>query len=109
MNHVLVNALHDIAPVRPDVYPGTEKTYITVNYSTAGDDFADDAPGIEVLAIQAHYFCPRHVNAVQARKQIKRRLFRAGCTWPREINASDEHGQHYVFECEYAEGVDMNG
>ena len=55
------------------------------------------------------------MNTLQTRKDVKRRLFEAGFTWPEEVNAGDgtrefdEDKQHIVFECEIAEGVVLDG
>ena len=76
--------------------------YYVFNYSTLGTDYADDTPGHERYLIQVHFFCPRVFDSVLRVAQTKQKLFAAGFTWPSVINASDEDGQHIVFECEIA-------
>lgn len=96
-------------PVENGVYHGTAKRYYTFNYSTVGDDFADDAPGHERALVQVHLFAPLAENVTARVKATKKALFAAGFTWPETFNASDENGRHIVFECEIAEGVDTGG
>ena len=100
-------------PVKPDRYKGEAESYLIFQYSTVGDGYADDAPGFERCLIQVHYLCPAGVNSLAIRKQVKRSLFQAGFSWPEEVNAgdgamqkNDENKQHYVFECEWLEGIE---
>ncbi len=106
-NQKIKSALDFGIPCVPDVYTGEAKEYITFNYNSVPEDFGDDAPGHELHLIQVHYFCPLGHNSLARRKSIKQKLFSAGLTWPDETNASDKNGQHYVFECEDAEGVEL--
>lgn len=76
------------------------------NYDTLGADFADDAPGHERYLVQVHLYAPRTFDASERVRRTKRALADAGFTWPDTVNASDADGQHIVFECEYAEGID---
>ncbi len=79
--------------------------YYTFSVSSRGDDFADDEPGCERCQITVHYFAPLAENTVARIKQTKQALHTAGFTWPSSIDASDEDGQHIVFECEDVQGV----
>lgn len=96
-------------PVSPGIYQGTEERYFTFNFSTIGTDFGDDAPQQEKYLVQVHFFCSLSFNSVGRAKQIKKSLFQNGFTWPTMANASDQDGQHLVFECEAAEGVELDG
>lgn len=113
INSKIINALSSLSlPVRADVYDGTADEYIVFNYFSQGADFANDAPRQEVYFVQVHYFCPIGKNSLSVRDRIKKALFSAGFTWPAVTNAmsmaySREVGeQHWVFETEYAVGVD---
>ena len=77
--------------------------YYTFNYSSLGTDWADNAPGHERYLIQAHFFCAAAYRSVERVQATKQALFAAGLTWPDVVNASDETGQHWVFECEYTD------
>lgn len=106
INEVLQEALSILdVPVYPKVFEGTEDSYIVFNYNTVPIDFADDAPEHERYLIQVHFFCPLGSNSLSDAKQIREALFEAGMTWPEVSDASDQSGQHLVFECEMAEGI----
>lgn len=113
VNEQIKTALAPLAlPVKPDRYKGDEESYLVFNYTTMGMGFSDDAPGYERYLVQVHYFCPEGVSSIAIREKIKRMLFNAGFTWPDEVNAADssmqkndDNKQHYVFECEYVEGL----
>lgn len=121
INQLIIGALSPLnIPVVPDVYTGQEKEYITFNYSTMGDDLADDAPRHERYLVQVHYFCPLKQNSIATRRRIKQRLFAEDFTWPDENPGTEETGsgysnqaaetaQHYIYECEIALGVDVRG
>ena len=70
-----------------------------------GDAYGDDEPGWERWLAQVHLFAPPADNCIRRAAQTKRALFAAGFTWPSMVDASDEDGQHYVFECETAAWV----
>jgi len=88
----------------------------TFHYSTIGANFADDAPGHEIYLVSVHLFVKDNAPSLSLREQTKRLLFMAGFTWPEEtnvgidgeINAKGGY-QHYVFECELVQGVDVDG
>ena len=105
INERIIAALNYGDPVKPNIYTGTADRYFTFNYNTIPDDFADDAPGHERYFIQVHFVCPLNYDSVSRRAEIKTKLFAAGFTWPNVTDATDEDGQHWIFECEYAEGV----
>lgn len=96
-------------PVFAAVATGDVQRYYAFNYTTLGADYADNDPSHERYLIQVHFFCPNSYDTVERVKQTKRSLRSAGMTWPEMTNASDENGQHVVFECEYAEGIDLDG
>lgn len=84
--------------------------YYTFSCSSFGADFGDDEPGHERWLVTVHYFAPLYNEDVPGRvKKTKRALYRAGFTWPSTVDASDQEGQHVVFECEIAEEVEPDG
>lgn len=83
--------------------------YYTFSCSSAGADFGDDEPGCELWQVNVHFFAPLRGNISRRVKATKKALFQAGFTWPHAVGASDQEGQHIVFECEIAEEVDLNG
>ena len=52
-----------------------------------------------------HLFAPLDVDCVERVEETKQALFRAGFTWPRCVDATDQDGQHYVLECETVEPI----
>lgn len=99
-------------PCALDIYDGIEDTYITINIDTQPGNFADDAPWSDRHLVQVHLFAPYTRNTMALRKQMRRALFAAGCTYPDVIDASesvrssDGTEQHVILECEIATGVD---
>ena len=110
VNSLIVSLLAPFGdPVEYGVYNGKLKSYYVFNFTTAGGNFADDEPGHERNLVQVHYFCPLNVNSTGRIAKTKQALFAAGFSWPAMIDASDTESRHFVFECEYAEGVIVNG
>lgn len=86
----------------PDKINNTE--YVTFNYTALGDDFGDDTANAIRYLLQIHWFLPTGTNPMKKKKQIKCALLDMGCTYPEVFDASDEDGQHFVFEAEYTDG-----
>ena len=59
--------------------------------------------------MSVHFFAPLDGNYARRQRQTKQALHRAGFTWPRCVDASDQEGQHLVFECEIVEEVEVDG
>ena len=83
-----------------DVKQADTKQYFVFNYESLGDNFGNNAPGNERYIIQIHLFCPPKLDTVDLRNKVKKLLFENDFTFPSVISASDEDGQHWVFECE---------
>lgn len=81
------------------------RRYYTFIVQSFGDAYGDDEPGCERWLAQVHLFAPLSDNCIRRAAQTKQALFAAGFTWPSMVDASDQDGQHYVFECETAAGV----
>lgn len=92
----------------PDVYYGDAAEYCTFNADETHTLYADDKPQVIVHLVQVHWFLPLGVNPETKKRQIARSLTDLGFSSPDITNASDKDGQHYVFECEYEEGVEEN-
>ena len=85
------------------------KSYFAFNYTVIPTDYADDAPCHERYLVQVHFFCPLNVNITRLKKAVRKSLYAAGLTWASLEDASDENSRHIVFECEIAEGVEVDG
>ena len=95
--------------IYPANYDGADETYFVFNHNTLPDDFGNNQPQHERALIQVHFFCPHDFNSVKARKDAKLALLQAGFTYPYMTDAGDKDGQHWVFECQIAEAVEMDG
>ena len=108
INERLTAALSGLTPYGPaaDTKKGNRAEYIVFNYSMIPADFGDDDAGHYLALVQVHLYAPHEKNTVKLRREISRRLVSAGFTRPSITPASDERGQHYVFECQDAEAVE---
>ena len=105
VNKAIMGAVSPIIPICvPNVYRGTELEYTTFNYSELPDDFGDDSPGTIRYLVQVHYFCQTDKNPLGEKRKIRNALSASGFTYPSTTDASDDEGQHFVFECEYVDG-----
>ncbi len=94
-------------PTYPDTYAGSEPIYFTFNHNTFGVGHGDNRPQHEIALIQVHFYCPTDFDSVAARKTIKRKLYEAGFGYADMTDASNAAGQHWVYEVDAAEGVDL--
>lgn len=80
--------------------------YYTFQCSSYGADFGDDEPGCELWAVKIHFLAPHCNEDIPGRiRKTKQALYQAGFTWPKYVDASDQDGQHHVFECETVQEV----
>lgn len=93
-----------VAVCVPDEYNGEAEEYCTFNYTEIPEAFGDDAPELIRYSVQLHYFCPLGRNSLSTRQKLRRAILAADFTAPEVIPASDETGQHYVFEFEVLGG-----
>lgn len=98
-------------PVHQISYDGDAETYFVINMDGIPDNFADDAPQHDRWLVQLHLFAPFTLNTTAIRRQIRNALFEAGCTYPSQVDASentratDGTEQHIVFEFEVTEAI----
>ena len=105
INSTIINAITPIVPVCvPDMYTGTATEYCTFNYSEIPDNWGDNAPHAIKYLVQLHWFLQSGVNPSVKKKRIKNALLAADFTYPSVVNATDNDGQHFIFETEYCDG-----
>lgn len=105
IDEIINAAISPIVPaLEPNRYRGEALEYVTWNYTTIPVIFADSTPDAARYLIQVHWFLPHEVNPNAKKLSICRALHNAGLTYPSITNATDKDGQHYVFECEFADG-----
>lgn len=107
VDEAVVSALTNILPVYPNKYTGEQLEYIVYDYTVIPTVYADHAPRAARYLVNVHHYLPEKEDPTSKRIDISKALFDAGFTWPSITNASDDEGQHYVFECEYADGGDF--
>lgn len=98
-----LNGIVDV--VEPIIYMGDAKEYIVFNYDEYPAIIADSTTETFRCLIQMHYYLPIKQNPRLKKAQIIEAITGAGFTVPAVTNASDEEGQHYVFECEGIEVI----
>lgn len=109
VNEQLIAALKPVGlALAPNVYTGEADRYITFNYNELPANFADDTPMWYRALIQVHLFMPLGVNSIPYRRKIIGQLSAGGFTWPEVVDATDEDGQHYVFETEIYTDLEEN-
>lgn len=101
LNRRIIAALSPAGlPVYPDIYPGKESSYYTFHYDLLPRQPADNRPLFYLALIQVHLHAPLKQDTVSLRGQTVRLLTGNGFLWPEIVNATDENGQHFVFETE---------
>lgn len=101
-------ALLPIVPVvEPHSYDGKALEYIVFSYTEIPALDADGRPGALRYLLSISWYLPWGVNPREKKRQIAEELWAAGCTYPSVVDASDEDGQHYIFECEALDSGDV--
>ena len=89
-----------------NTFTSTDNAYFVFMINVNPELFANDEAQYGINDISLHFYCPVTQNTVTLRKDIKRALQSAGFTYPNEVDASDEHMQHIVFEFEVEEWLE---
>lgn len=93
-------------PCYANTYTGKDDTYFVFNYNVVPDSYGDDEPEYARYIIQVHFYCPMTLDTVEIAKKVRLALEKMGFTYPEQVDASDEEGQHIVFECEGIEYIE---
>lgn len=111
MSEKLQAACESVLPdaVFPQVYTGRLLKYIVWNYNQIPQVYAESAPHAARYLVQVHYYLPFKENPQAAILALSRALFEKDFTWPTVTDATDNEGQHWVLECEYADGGGFYG
>lgn len=106
----ILQTVKPIVPeVRPDLYTGDSTEYCTYNLDELPEGHGDDRPRAVRCLVQVHYFLPLGRSPMKTRRALARALLGAGFTYPTVTNASDSDSQHWVLECEWVEGLALDG
>lgn len=105
VDELLQTAVSSIVPeCEPNRYTGAATTYATWNYTTLPVVFADSTPDAARYLIQVHLYMPYNINPNSIKLNLARTLHSYGMTYPSITPAHDADGQHFVLECEHADG-----
>ena len=106
MSEQLQAACESVLPgaVFPQLYTGGLLKYIVWDYNQIPQVFAERAPHAARYLVQVHFYLPHKENPQAAILALSRALFEKDFTWPTVTDATDSDGQHWVLECEYADG-----
>ena len=99
-------AVEPLVPVCvPDLYTGDETEYCTYNYSELPAAFGDGRPHATRYLVQVHWFLPLKCRPHPKKKELARALgtMQRCAIWPTVENATDDLGQHYVYEFQAAD------
>lgn len=99
-----------VTPIVPICLPmdddSEEPEYIAFSYSERGGAFGDDTADVLLYELSLHWYLPKGVNPNRKKRLLRDALEGIGFTTPEILNASDEDGQHFVFECRIEGGTD---
>lgn len=106
MSEQLQTACESVLPgaVFPQLYTGGLLKYIVWDYNQIPQVFAERAPHAARYLVQVHFYLPHKENPQAVILALSRALFEKDFTWPTVTDATDSDGQHWVLECEYADG-----
>jgi len=111
IDDVIRSAVTPIVPrCEPEQYGGKDLEYCVYNYTEIPDSFGDDDPEVIRYAVQLHWFFPwkpglaRSPVVLRKKQALRRALAEAGMTWATITPAGEKEWEHFVFECEYADG-----
>lgn len=100
--------IQGLAPFRMPIAPGVDTKHrercFTYNYDLVPYQFTNNRPTYFKALVQVHLILPLTENSVSLRLKVAQALAETGFTWPECIDATDDSGQHYVFECEALTG-----
>lgn len=107
VNQRLRTALEPLGmPVLPNVDTMHLERCIVFHSDLRPVQFAGNRPCWYIALVQVHLFLPLREDGVALQGQVVRALAQAGFSWPEVVDATDEEGQHKVFECELLLGKD---
>lgn len=93
-----------VAVCVPNLYTGEAEEYCTYNYNEIPWAFGDNRPHVTRYLVQVHWFLPLKRRPHPKKRQLARALASIPLTtWPVIENATDELGQHYVYEFQAAD------
>lgn len=98
-----------VTPLVPEcaenLYGGDEPEYCTFKFNEIPAGYGDNTAHAVRYLCQVHWFLPLRQQPGPKKKALRRALAaQRGFTVPEIVNASDEIGQHYVYEFQAVDG-----
>lgn len=88
-----------------NLYGGDAEEYCTFNLNEIPAGFGDNTAHAVRYLCQVHWFLPLRRNPRPKKKRLRQALAAVkGFTTPEIVNATDEIGQHYVYEFQAVDG-----
>ena len=115
INELIQQAVEPLVPVCvPGTYTGKNPRYITFAVLSVPDEYGDDEPEAIRHHITLHYISPLVDTPPKGSPQVVCRelckaLHRAGFSWPTVMDSADLEVRDCILECEYVEGLVLDG
>jgi hypothetical protein len=108
-NELLVTELKKVAAfVREGVYTGDDvPVYITFSYYVRGTNHANDRPSAKTWRVIVTLWAKKGVPVYAERTKMKEVIELFSGSYPSVETATDDGWQQYIFEFEYAGGVEQ--
>lgn len=99
-----------VTPLVPEcvenLYGGDAEEYCTYSFNEIPAGFGDNRARAVRYLCQVHWFLPANRRPRPKKKQLRQALAAVrGFTTPETVNATDETGQHYVYEFQAVDGA----
>lgn len=107
-NELLVTELKKVAAlVREGVYTGDDvPVYITFSYYVRGTNHANDRPSQKLWRVTVTLWAKKGIPVYTERTKMKEVIEGFSGSYPTTETATDDGWQQYIFEFEYAGGVE---
>lgn len=115
LNAKIIETVTPIIPVCvpdllvPEAGESVPEEYCTFLYDLVPEGLGDNAATLSRALVSLHYFAPLRASTLAKRKALRQAIeAEESFSFPGVENASDQTGQHFVFEFE-ALGADLEG
>ena len=98
-----------VPDVFPQLYTGPLLRFVVYNYNIIPTVWTEAGPAASRYLVQVHFYLPHKEEPREAILGLQSALFNAGFTWPGVTDAEDSDGQHWILECEFADGGGVYG
>ncbi len=101
---MVVDCVKDLAPCKARYYTGKEKRYFVYDITDdRGDDWGDDIPDKIHYWVRLKFYYPQGENQNSIKKEVRRRLHRAGFSYPRilEVSFPEDGIDGIEWTCDY--------